>query len=387
MFRVSHRPSIIYLSFPPPSLFLESCKVFISSTPPSLVEPAALHFLVECAHSPGLERWGLESTIEENASVHALEVVKRGALIPANPKVYTEDEAGFELCVKRFRPLLVSIQNLRASFSARLLSALVKFVLSEEVTEECQCEKGDGGESEATPRSQSLPKSNEYTFLRVSTQTAANPSNQHELEHEAGKARKLFFAVRWIEYLLSRDYVSQFHPKAAIFKKSGPNLREKAQGKWRSDEIAFMKEPIYLKEMGYPLNAITDELEAVKESGLGPLGAHLLNIFLVTVAESRQRILKRRHLQPEGKYQLQGPSKARILSPPPKDQRHMSLEEMEAICSTDSEPEVEKATAIPQGHSTTTRHPYPHVLSGDSQHDFEPVKWVKISHFESAHFC
>lgn len=346
------------------SFISESCKAFVFSTPPSLVEPAAIHFLVECAYSPGLERWGAGRTFGENADAHALEVVKRGALIPANPKVYTEDQAGFELCVKRFRPLLVSIQNSRVTFSARLLAALVNFVLSEEAAEECQGEKGDGGERDATGRSLVLPNSDEYTFSRAPTQSSALP--EQRLEREAGKARKLFFAVRWIEYLLSRDYVSQFHQRAAIFKKNGPNLRQKAQGKWRSDESAFMKKPIYLKEMEYPLNSITDKLEAVGESELGPLGTQLLNLFLVTVAESRQRVLKRKDFQHEGQHGASSQTQT-LLPPPEEDQRKLTLEEMEAIFSSDSEPDEKCATAI------------------DARHDYKPVKWVKISHYESVH--
>ena len=63
----------------------DCCKSFVTTTPTSLVEHVALRFFVHSCNEGG---W---TEGEEGKKI------RRGALIPANPKVYTEDEEGFEV--------------------------------------------------------------------------------------------------------------------------------------------------------------------------------------------------------------------------------------------------------------------------------------------------
>jgi len=199
--------------------------------------------------------------------------------------------------------------------------------------------------------------------MKKAEEGARLSKQRQQLVHRAEKNRKIFFTVRWIEYLLSRDFASLFHQTAAIFKRSGTNLREKAQGKWKADEKAYMKRPIYNKEMQYPLNSICDKIEGKGEQ-IGAKSAYVYDTLISTLGNNREQIIKRQNVQQEDNQQRDDSHFHPNQQPA---SQNMSLEDMEALCSAEID---EEAEFCPESQSNK---------NGDIQ--FVPVRWQPVTHF------
>ena len=318
---------------------LNCCKLYTSTTPSTLIEPCAIHFLVNDARSSSAAKWGGPSANEggeDGSKAPPPPSNPKGALIPSSPDIITEDDAGFELCVKRYRPLLVATQNSSSTFAANLLVALVNFVVKLE-------KEGERGECDAGG-----------------------------VQAAVGRARKLFFAMKWIEFLVSRDFVSLFHQPFASFKK-GANLREKAQLKWSDDEKLFMKGRVYCREMLYPLNSLCDDLEA--QVLTASCSFAILKVFEGILSDRRARVIKRSLHPPTQANNDDGSNPRKKYATAPSSAtstgEKMTLEEMESLCFGENDGAHDNGT-IDDGAAKASPPRAP----------WEPVLWEEIVDFE-----
>lgn len=177
---------------------------------------------------------------------------KRGALIPGNPSTILCDEKGFEYILKRYKQIIIELQLTEDDFSSLLVVEIVRLIVSIE-------ESG---------------------------------------EKDSSADRVAWFALKWLEYLSSREYASSFDSGLAVSSK-GVNLREKAQSKWKLGEKQFMGEGIRSRSIGIPFNGILDGLEGRGGAGSRKIEQRFRGILGAgrrrgrTIGKSRWRKWKR----------------------------------------------------------------------------------------------
>ncbi|GMH48770.1 hypothetical protein TL16_g00367 [Triparma laevis f. inornata] len=240
----------------------EICKS-LATSPRSVVTSCSINFLV------------YDGDCSSNTPNTATSQYKRGALIPGNPSTILCDEKGFEYILKRYKQIIIELQLTEDDFPSLLVVEIVGLMVSIE-------ESG---------------------------------------EKDSSADRVAWFALKWLEYLSSREYASSFDSGLAVSSK-GVNLREKAQSKWKLGEKQFMGEGIRSRSIGIPFNGILDGLE-----GRGGAGSRKIEQRFQGILGAGRRSFKRRRVGWEGGGEggeVGGAEEG-------EDDREITLEEMEAM--------------------------------------------------------